>query len=158
VRIFALHNSTGGLTCRSIICYDLDDILRTNFFNAIFKLFRNVMSVFYFSLGIYGVQEHRVTFGDCHEINERSPLRIRPSITTNGEPLLLQCGPDGLHQPLNVRFFTLQESGPQRVVVGRFVADDWIVCDKFKCLDISWISCQIKWQCAGIEYPRSNAI
>ena len=79
------------------------------------------MPVFHFSLGIYGVQEYRVTFGDRHEINERSPLRIRPSITTNGEPLLLPCGPDGLHQPLYKKFFT---SDPQRVVVGRFVAND----------------------------------
>ena len=27
---------------------------------------------------------------------------------------------------------TLQESGPQRVVIGRFVVSDWIVCGKFK--------------------------
>jgi len=76
---------------------------------------------------IYGVQEHLATFGDCHEINERSSLRIRPPITTNKDPFLLSCGPDGLHQPLYVRFFTLQESGPQRVVAERFVAGYWII-------------------------------
>jgi len=143
VRIFVLYNSTRGLTCRSVISYDFYDILRTNFFNAIFKFFSQCNVSFSLLSRICG--EHRVTFGNRHEINERSSLRIRPSITTNGDPLLLPCGPDGLHQPLHVRFFTLQESDLQRVVPGRFVVSDWIVCGKFKCLNILWIPCQIKW-------------
>jgi len=84
--ILALYNSTSGITCRNVIGYDLDDILRANFFNANFKLLRNVMSVFHFSVGIYGVQEHQATFGDRHEINERFLLRIHLPITTNGDP------------------------------------------------------------------------
>jgi len=86
VRILALHNRTRSLTCRNVIGYDLNDILRTNLFNAIFKLLRNVMSVLNFSLGNYGVQEHWATFGDRHEINERALLCIRQSITANGDP------------------------------------------------------------------------
>ena len=35
-------------------------------------------------------------------------------------PFLLPCAPDGLHQPLYGRFLTLQESGLERVVAGRF--------------------------------------
>ena len=84
------------------------------------------MHIFHFSLDIYRVQEHRATFCDHYEINDGSPLHIRPSITTNGDLFLLPCAPDGLHQPLYVRFLTLQESGPQRVVAERFVAGDWI--------------------------------
>jgi len=86
VRILTLHNITHSLSCRSVISYDLDDISSFNFFNSIFKLLRNVMSIFHFSIGIYGVQEHRIAFDDRHEINERSLLRIRSSITTNGDP------------------------------------------------------------------------
>jgi len=35
---------------------------------------------------------------------------------------------------------------------------DWIVCGKFRCLDIPWISCQIKRQSTGIEHlMQSNS-
>jgi len=59
VRILALHNNTRDLTCRSVIGYDLDDILSTNLSDTIFKLFHDVIHVFHFSLSTYGVQEHR---------------------------------------------------------------------------------------------------
>jgi len=77
--------------------------------------------IFNFSLGIYGVQEHRATFDDYNEIND-TPLRICPSITFR--PMLLPCALNGLHQPLYMRFLTLQENNPQRVVAERFVAGD----------------------------------
>jgi len=107
LRILALYNSTCSLAYRSVIDYDLNDILSPNLSDAIFKLFRNVILVFHFSLGIYGVQKHQAIFGDRREINDRSFLRIRPSLTTNRDPLLLPCAPVGLHQPLYVRFLTL---------------------------------------------------
>ena len=100
VRILAFHNSTHSLACRSIINYDLNDILSSNPFDAIFNLLHNVITVFHFFIGIYKVQEYRATFGDCHEIIDRSLLHIYSSITTNIGPLLLSCVPDGLHQPL----------------------------------------------------------
>ena len=93
VRKLALYNSTSGLTCKSIANYDWNDILRTNFLNTIFKLFHNIMSVFHFSLSIYGVQEHRATFSDCHEINQRSSLYIRPPITSNRDPFFASMWP-----------------------------------------------------------------
>ena len=64
--------------------------LRSNLFDAIFKLGCNEFLALFFSLGIHGVQEHHATFGDRHEINDGSPLRIRPSITTNGYPFSFQ--------------------------------------------------------------------
>jgi len=89
VRILVLHNSTRGLTCRSVIDYDLDDILSFNLSDAIFKLFHNVIHVFHFSVSIYGVQEHRVTFDDRYKINDMSSLRIHSFITTNGDSFCL---------------------------------------------------------------------
>jgi len=58
VKILALHNSAHNFACISVIDYDLNNILSSNFFGAIFKLLRTVMPVFHFSLSIYRVQEH----------------------------------------------------------------------------------------------------
>ena len=66
--------------------------------------------------------------------------------------------PHGLHQSLYVRFLMLQESYPQTVLAKSFVAGNWIVCSKSKCLGIPWISCQVKWKSTEIEHPRNNAI
>ena len=90
MRIMSLHNGTGRLESLGIIGYDLDHILMSNLSNLLHKFIRNVEPVLCESLGVHGRQKHKSIFRDGYEINDRSPLCIRPSITTKRHPLRIE--------------------------------------------------------------------
>ena len=157
MRILALHNSTRDLTCRSVIGYDLDDILSSNLSNAIFELLRNVMLLF-ISLLVF------TEFKNIGPLSITAMKLIIGLLCASAHPPLQMENPFCFHVPLmgsinlSTWDFLRYKRGPQRVLAGRFVAGDWIVCGKFKCFGIPWILCQIKWHFSGIEYPRNNKI
>jgi len=124
MRIMSLHNGTRRVVSMVIIGYDLDHILVFNLSNLLHKFIRNVEPALCESLDVHGRQNHRITFRDGHEINDRPPLCIRPSIIAKRHILRTPRALNEFQLHLYIRFFILQKSGPQGIVSGRDITRD----------------------------------
>ena len=76
MRIMSLHNGTRCLACLGFIGYDLDHILVSNLSNLLNKFICNVEPALCESFGVHERQNHRPTFRDGYEINDRPLLCI----------------------------------------------------------------------------------
>ena len=114
-------------------------------------------SLFFFLLSIHGVLEHWATLGARHEINDGPSVRIRLSITTNGDHFSFQVPLIGSNN-LSAWAFSCCKGGPQWVEAGWLVADDWIACGICKRLDIIRFLWQVKCQSTGVEHPCNRCI